>query len=119
MRASRIISANRQRWVEADSVAARPTTVKSQFRRRSASSRAARTESELTKAPLASKRAGLYFDRMSLKKNIKKKPRIKVAKEARRRARLEIGAPPAERIIPDKRTKPLKHKKKIVDLEPS
>jgi hypothetical protein len=48
---------------------------------------------------------------------IKKKSKFKVATEARRRARLGIGAPPAERTIPDKRTKPVKHKRKIVEAE--
>jgi hypothetical protein len=46
----------------------------------------------------------------------KKKPRLNVAQEARRRARRGIGLPPAERIIPDKQTKPAKHKKTFVDL---
>jgi hypothetical protein len=40
----------------------------------------------------------------------KRKPRLRVEKEARRRARLQIGPPPAERTIPDKRRKPPKHK---------
>ena len=47
----------------------------------------------------------------------KKKSKFKVATEARRRARLGIGAPPAERTIPDKRSKPVKHKKKIAEPE--
>jgi hypothetical protein len=47
----------------------------------------------------------------------KKRSKFKVAIEARRRARLGIGAPPAERTIPDKRSKPVKHKKKIVESE--
>jgi hypothetical protein len=46
----------------------------------------------------------------------KKKPRLRVAKEARRRARLGIGLPPAERTIPDKREKPGKHKDTLGDL---
>jgi len=46
----------------------------------------------------------------------RKKPRLKVATEARRRARHGIGLPPPERIIPDKQTKPAKHKKTFVDL---
>jgi hypothetical protein len=44
----------------------------------------------------------------------KKRQKINVAKEARRRARNIAGPPPAGRVIPDKRTKPLKHKRKIV-----
>ena len=46
----------------------------------------------------------------------RKKPRLKVATEARRRARQGIGLPPPERIIPKKHTKPPKHKKALVDL---
>ncbi len=38
-------------------------------------------------------------------------------KEARRRARERAGLPPAERIIPDKRRKPPKHKKKWIEEE--
>lgn len=40
-----------------------------------------------------------------------KTPKLNIAKEARRRARLGIGLPPHERTIPDKRRKPQKHKK--------
>ena len=46
----------------------------------------------------------------------RKKPRLNVAREARRRARRGVGLPPPERIIPDKQTKPAKHKKTFVDL---
>jgi hypothetical protein len=46
----------------------------------------------------------------------KKKPRrLRVHKEARRLARLGIGLPPAERAIPDKRRKPPKHKKPLIE----
>jgi hypothetical protein len=47
----------------------------------------------------------------------KKKSKFKVATEARRRARLGIGAPPVERTIPDKRSKPVKHKKEISESD--
>jgi hypothetical protein len=47
----------------------------------------------------------------------RKKKRIRVEKEARRRARLGVGMPPAARVIPDKRLKPPKHKKKIIQPE--
>ena len=40
----------------------------------------------------------------------KKKPKLRVGKEARRRARLGIGMPPPARVIADKRSKPPKHK---------
>jgi hypothetical protein len=43
----------------------------------------------------------------------KKKNRINLSKETRRRARARIGMPPAERLIPDKRLKPPKHKKSL------
>ena len=39
---------------------------------------------------------------------------LRVGKEARRRARNAAGAPPVEKIIPDKRHKPPKHKKSPV-----
>lgn len=41
----------------------------------------------------------------------KKRKRFSAATEARRRARLVAGPPPVERVIPDKRLKPPKHKK--------
>lgn len=47
----------------------------------------------------------------------KKKPRIRVEKEARRRARLGVGMPPAARVVPDKRLKPPKHKKRIIPTD--
>jgi hypothetical protein len=47
----------------------------------------------------------------------RKKSRIRVEKEARRRARLGVGMPPAARVIADKRSKPPKHKKKIIPTE--
>jgi hypothetical protein len=47
----------------------------------------------------------------------KKKPRVRVEKEARRSARLGIGMPPPARLISDKRTRPPKHKKKILPLD--
>lgn len=45
----------------------------------------------------------------------KKKPGIRMEKEARRRARAGIGMPPAQRLIPDKRRKSPKHKKVLLD----
>jgi len=47
----------------------------------------------------------------------KKQRRFRVEKEARRRARLGAGTPPAARVIQDKRDKPPKHKKKVVEFE--
>jgi len=46
----------------------------------------------------------------------KRKTKFTAAKEARRRARLAAGSPPVERVIPDKRRKPPKHKKALEDL---
>jgi len=46
----------------------------------------------------------------------KRKTKFTAAKEARRRARLSAGTPPMERVIPDKRRKPPKHKKSLGDL---
>jgi len=44
-----------------------------------------------------------------------KRKRLRVAKEAKRRARLGLGLPPPERIIIDKRLKPPKHKKPLTE----
>ena len=46
----------------------------------------------------------------------RKKPQLKPAKEARRRARQGIGLPPPERTIPDKSKKTEKHKKTLRDF---
>ncbi|MGA8013347.1 MAG: hypothetical protein WB949_13040 [Candidatus Acidiferrales bacterium] len=45
----------------------------------------------------------------------KKKSQWKVPTEARRRARLGAGMPPPERTIPNKRNKPAKYKKPLID----
>jgi len=46
---------------------------------------------------------------------LRKPKKFRAAKEARRRARLALGSPQTERIIPDKRKKPPKHKKKLIE----
>jgi hypothetical protein len=46
----------------------------------------------------------------------RKKSKFKVAKEAKRRARLGIGLPPPERVIVEKRYKPAKHKQTLGEL---
>jgi hypothetical protein len=46
----------------------------------------------------------------SARKVARTKPKFTVAAEARRRAREAAGSPPAERVIPDKRRKPPKHR---------
>lgn len=43
----------------------------------------------------------------------KKKDKLRPHKEAKRLARLGVGVVPAARVIPDKRTKPVKHRKRI------
>ena len=45
----------------------------------------------------------------------KRKPKFTAGGEARRRARLAVGTPPAARVIPDKREKPAKHKKPLAE----
>jgi hypothetical protein len=40
-----------------------------------------------------------------------------VGKEARRQARVVVGTPPRERVIPDKRKRPPKHKKRQLEEE--
>jgi hypothetical protein len=45
----------------------------------------------------------------------KKKVRLRVGAEVRRRARLGVGPPPPERVIVDKRLKPPKHKKSLME----
>ena len=45
----------------------------------------------------------------------KQSGKLDVGKEARRRARERAGAPPRERVIPDKRKRPPKHKKKLLE----
>jgi len=47
----------------------------------------------------------------------KKKRKFEKGTEARRMARETVGAPPAARVIPDRRTKPPKHKKRLLDEE--
>ncbi len=45
----------------------------------------------------------------------RKPKKFRAAKEARRRARIAIGTPQTERVIPDKRKKPPKHKMKLIE----
>jgi hypothetical protein len=46
---------------------------------------------------------------------MKRKQKFTAAREAKRRARLAAGTPPPARIIQDKRLKPPKHKKRILE----
>jgi hypothetical protein len=48
-------------------------------------------------------------------KRRRKSKKFTAGKEARRRARELAGPPPTERVIPDKRLKPLKHKKNLLE----
>ncbi len=46
----------------------------------------------------------------------KRKPsKFAAGREARRRAREAVGPPPVGRVIPDKRLKPSKHKKNLLE----
>ena len=51
----------------------------------------------------------------NMAKNKRKLKKFTAGTEARRRARDVAGPPPAERIIPDKRLKPPKHKKDLLE----
>ena len=44
-----------------------------------------------------------------------KKKKFSAGNQARRRARELAGPPPAARVIPDKRLKPAKHKKQLIE----
>ena len=46
-----------------------------------------------------------------------RKKKLDLAREARGRARRAVGLPPRERVISDKRRKPPKHKKKLLEEE--
>jgi len=46
---------------------------------------------------------------------LRKPKKFRAAKEARRRARIALGAPQSERVIEDKRKKAPKHKKKLFE----
>jgi hypothetical protein len=48
-------------------------------------------------------------------KSKRKASKFTAAREARRRARELAGPPPAQRVIPDKRLKPPKHKKNLLE----
>jgi hypothetical protein len=48
-----------------------------------------------------------------------RRKKLDAGREARRRARAVIGQPPRTRIIENKRRKPPKHKKRLIEEEPS
>jgi len=48
-------------------------------------------------------------------KSSKQSGKVDIGKETRRRARERAGAPPGERVIPDKRKRPPKHKKRMLE----
>jgi len=50
-----------------------------------------------------------------MSKSRRKPKKFTAGREARRRARELAGPPPAERVIPDKRLKPSKHKKPLFE----
>jgi len=62
------------------------------------------------------KSAGAYVSFPLLVRKKKAKPKkFSAGAEARRRARELAGPPPAARVIPDKRLKPPKHKRKLTE----
>lgn len=83
-------------------------------------------EGKPRRKPAATGQAELRFDESGEKdpaptparhmQKAKGKPKFTAAKEAKRRARLAAGTPPAARVIPDKRRKPSKHKPKLEEL---
>jgi hypothetical protein len=54
---------------------------------------------------------------MSRSKTKTKPKKFTAGGEARRRARELAGSPPAARVIPDKRLKPPKHKKRLEESD--
>jgi hypothetical protein len=54
---------------------------------------------------------------LTMAKSRRKPTKFAAGKEARRRARELAGPPPAERVIPDKRLKPPKHKKILIESD--
>jgi hypothetical protein len=50
-----------------------------------------------------------------VRKKKAKPKKFSAGAEARRRAREIAGPPPAARVIPDKRLKPPKHKRKLIE----
>jgi uncharacterized protein DUF488 len=74
-------------------------------------------EAEVQRKKAAAAQPELRFDDSeTVMPGKKRKTKFTAAKEARRRARLAAGTPPTERVIPDKRRKPPKHKKSLEDL---
>ena len=47
----------------------------------------------------------------------RRKGKVDIGAETRRRAREKVGLPPTERVIPDKRRKAPKHKKRELERE--
>jgi hypothetical protein len=47
----------------------------------------------------------------------KKKRKFQKGAETRRLAREKVGTPPPARVIPDRRRKPAKHKKRLIEEE--
>jgi len=48
---------------------------------------------------------------------VPKRKKLDVRKLARQLARERVGSPPRERVIPDKRGRPPRHKKKLLEDE--
>lgn len=54
---------------------------------------------------------------MARKKKKKRPPVYDAGEQARRLARAALGAPPAERVVPSRKKKPAKHKKREFERE--
>lgn len=51
------------------------------------------------------------------RKKKKRAPRYDSAEQARRMARALLGSPPAGRVVPSRKQKPAKHKKRDIERE--
>ena len=78
-----------------------------------------KAEAEAARKRVAATQTALRFENSeaAMPGKRRKTKNFTAAKEARRRARLTAGTPPTERVIPDKRRKPPKHKKPIQELQ--
>jgi hypothetical protein len=70
-------------------------------------------EKRVTYPAAPSPQAQLALEYQPAMASKKRKPKFTAAKEAKRQAREAVGSPPAERVIPDKRRRPQKHRKPL------
>jgi hypothetical protein len=59
----------------------------------------------------------LYGGKAMARTGRKKKDKIRPHKEAKRKARTVVGMPPPARVVPEKRDKPEKHRKRRDESE--